>query len=501
MGEPERHHFADPRKSLLAALLRHPEGLTRHALEAETGLAHNAITALLRGDDGLNSTGLIVETKADRAAPGGGPKPRILRLRDGICFAGVEIGHGHVRIGIAGLDGELLPTVPAPPGSAHYAARISPIFKQRLETLKWIAGTPGDEPGALPRRLSEVFVSGGGESEIRLPRPLVLGVGVSVAGAVDPESGRLICAQPIVPPWLRKAKEGEDEDESGSIACVDWNGESAGKGLRDRLRGGDHSELLGWACHFRTASAANMCAQAELHDGVLAGFEDAIFVKWTGEVSAAVVIRGEVYPGSRGLAGAFPSHFDHEDREGDEDKDDENSKSIEHGQSSETLSELAGIRRITADLRQELGLRKKKSTELLRDYFRTEILEIAHGDRGTKEQTRIVNARLKKEALRLGRALAPTVDMLNPARIVIGGGAFQGRDWPIVAEYLLEGLREEVAAPSEVPAVELARHTDHPALHGAIVSRRAEVAAVDALAEAADALLRGRSAAPVLVGS
>jgi predicted NBD/HSP70 family sugar kinase len=492
LGEPERHHFENPRKSLLAALLRHPEGLTRHALEAESGLAHNAITALLRGDDGLNATGLIVETKADRAAPGGGPKPRILRLRDGICFAGVEIGHGHVRIGIAGLDGELLTAAPKPPGSVHYAARISPIFKQRLETLKWIAGTPGDEPGALPRRLSEVFSSDSGDSETSLPRPLVLGVGVSVAGAVDPESGRLICAQPIVPPWLRKPKEGEDEDESGSIACVDWNGESAGKGLRDRLRGGDHSELLDWACHFRTASAANMCAQAELHDGVLAGFQDAIFVKWTGEVSASVVIRGEVYPGSRGLAGGFPSHA-YRRRAG-------KGQDIENGPPSETLSELAGIRRIAADLRRELRLRKKEKSELLRDYFRTEILSIAHGDRGTKEQTRVVNDRLRAEASRLGKALAPTVDMLNPARIVIGGGAFQSRDWPIVAEYLLEGLREEVAAPSEVPAVELARHTDHPALHGAIVSRRAEVAAVDALAEAADALLK-RSAAPVLVGS
>jgi hypothetical protein len=61
--------------------------------------------------------------------------------------------------------------------------------------------------------------------------------------------------------------------------------------------------------------------------------------------------------------------------------------------------------------------------------------------------------------------------MLNPARIILGGGAFEPRDWPIVAEHLLEGIRQHIVAPGETPRVELATHTDHPALHGAVISR------------------------------
>lgn len=460
---------------ILEALLRHPEGLTRQGLANELGLPPSTVSSLLRGEHRRELEGVVVETKAERAAPGGGPRPKILRLRDGICIAGVEIGHGHVRVGIAGLDGRLL-AVDDDEKGFHYAHCARPVFRERLNTLNWIAGEPGGELGALPQRLSSVFGGLKLRSDTAMEKPLVLAVGVSVAGSVDPDDGRLLCARSLPP----------TSPEEANIACGDWDGESAGTGLRDRLRRGDEADVLGWtASRFRSIGAANLCAQAELHDGVLQGVNNAIFVKWTGEVTAAVVIDGSVYTGSRGLAGGLPPRRLGKGEGKADAHDPEFGRPEEPG---EPLSVAIGIRRIATNLREDCGLRAQAENELLRDYFRSEILRIAHGEAGTKRQTEKVKEHLRKAARRLGAALAPSVDMLNPSRVVLGGGAFEPRDWPIVAEHLLEGIRENIVAPGETPRVELAAHTDHPALHGAVISRLSVAKLVPQLQHAAQAL-------------
>ena len=453
--------------ALLKALLEHPDGLTRQEIAAATGLTASTVNALLRGEHGLRD--VLAEGKADRAGPGGGPRPKILRLRRGIYIAGIEIGHGHVRVGIADLRGRLLP---ARDGErAHYTQVPRRVFWERLNTLNWIAGEPGGEPGALPRRLEEVFRHNDQGAPGALEKPLVLAVGVSVAGSVDPTNGRLLCARTAIP----------TSPVEGNIAYGDWDGESAGTGLRDRLRHGDQSDLLGWtATRFRSIGAANLCAQAELHDGELERVSEALFLKWTGEVSAAVVIGGSVYTGHKGLAGGLPRHAIFNE-----------GHSVEFGKpSGEQLSVAAGIRRLSKGLKEELDLRPIRDDELLRDYFRSEVLSIAHGDRGTKEQVAAAKRRLAGTAKTLGEAVAPSVEMLNPARVLIGGGAFEPRDWPIVAEYLLEGLRNSLVAPGETPRVELAAHTDHPALHGAVISRLNPDHLVPTLLTAADAAVR-----------
>ncbi len=454
---------------LLEALLANPKGLTRQELAGEVGLPPSTVTALLRGEHGLRS--IVVEVKADRAAPGGGPRPKLLRLRRGIYIAAVEIGHGHARVGIAGLDGRLL-AAPGDRDGCPYTHCVRPVFNERLNTLNWIAGEPGGEAGALPRRLEAVFRASDQGAEGALEKPLVLAVGVSVAGSVDPANGRLLCARSIMPA----------SPEEANIAVGDWDGESAGTGLRDRLQRGDQAELLGWTVsRFRSIGAANLCAQAELHDGELEGIEDAIFIKWTGEVSAAVVVRGSVYTGSRGLAGGLPPRvFEQEGHD------------VEWGRPevrTEQLSIAAGIRRLAKTVKSEVDLRPIADDELFRDYFRTEILSIAHGERGTKAQTAKVKKRLAATAKLLGEALAPSVEMLNPKRLVVGGGAFEPRDWPIAAEHLLEGLRANLTAPGETPRVELAAHTDHPALHGAVVSRLDNEKLLSSLLQASDALV------------
>ena len=95
--------------------------------------------------------------------------------------------------------------------------------------------------------------------------------------------------------------------------------------------------------------------------------EDAIFVKWTGEVSAAVVMRGSVYTGSRGFAGGLPPHT-------------LRTHGVEFGRPEphgEPLSVAVGIRRLAEKIGGRLRLRLPAEDELLRDYFRSRSSSIA----------------------------------------------------------------------------------------------------------------------------
>lgn len=429
-----------------------------------------SLSALLQETD-LRS--LVVEEKAARAAGGGGPRPKIVRLRDNLCVAGVEIGHGHVRIAIAGLDGHLWPDA----DGRYYDQVVMPVFRERRRTLNWIAGGPDRGPGSLCRRLEHVAaerVAAAGVAEAG--PPIVLGVGISVAAPVDPNDGRLVCVRPAEGLILN--------EEEGSIACGDWDGESASQGLRDRLLGGSACERFGWALtDFHSESAAELCARAELAGGELVESDYAIFVKWTGNVSAAVILNGHVIAGSRGLAGGLPPGAP--------------------GGESEALPlgiEL-GVRRLRAQLAAELGLPEKAEGELLRDYFRDEILSIARGERPGDARKEIVNRKLAEAATRLGKNLAPTVDMFDPSKVVIGGGVFERRDWPTVAEPLFEGIRSHVAVPGKAPEVTLARYQDYPALRGAIASRLETEQLVSALIRVSDESSRGATAGPPLVAA
>lgn len=466
------------RERILAALVSSGEGLTRQELAIAADIPVTSLAALLHDDELFG--GLVAEEKAHRGGSGGGPRPKLVRLREGICVAGVEIGHGHVRIAIAGLDGRLWPDS----SGRLFEQAVMPVFRERRKTLNWIGGGADGSLGALSRRLSETFACrprlGGSPS---LEKPLVLGVGISVAGPVDPNDGRLVCVRPADGLILR--------EEEGSIACGDWDGESAGQGLRDRLRASDDVELHGWnLTHFRSDSAAELCACAELRDGELSDADFAVLVKWTGNVSAAVVLGGKIVAGSRGLAGGLPLHQVDDRRDGSSDAGGPDHYRL-------PLGVAAGIRRLSAEIGEEAGLRKRGPQDLLRDYFRSQIRSVARGEQGTPSQAETASRRLSEAAGLLGWNLAPTVDMLDLSKVVIGGGMFERRDWSLVAEPLLEGIRARVAVPAKAPAVAMARHQDHPALDGAIAARLD----VDQLASTLERACRQDNAAGVLAPS
>jgi hypothetical protein len=141
------------RDRVLRAMVRRPDGLTRQALANEAEVPTTSLALLLQDPEVLG--GLVVEEKAARAAARGGPRPNLVRLRDGVCVAGVEIGHGHIRVAVAGLDGQLW----RDENGRDYVQAVRPVFKERRATLNWIAGGPDGEPGAFPKWLSATFAT------------------------------------------------------------------------------------------------------------------------------------------------------------------------------------------------------------------------------------------------------------------------------------------------------------------------------------------------------
>lgn len=427
-------------EALVRLLLRHPEGLQRQEVARRTGLAANTIAALLKPGKQLTEAGLILEEQADQAGSDGGRRPFVARLDScGLYLGCVEVAHGHARCGLTDIFGRLLPAGPG--DNDCYDELVSPsVSTDPTGTLDWIERR-------LKARLAAVF-----ENERARARdgravreaPLVVSVGVSAAGPVDPRNGKLRCANP--------------RDDAG-FSCGPWRGTSIGSSLEDRLVGSQE-----WRhCEFYTENDANLCAIAELHGGVLRNHSHAIVVKWTGGVGGAVVLGGDVYVGAEGFAGEFGhSHL------GDDEE-------------ALTLGQRIGIAALSRRLRPtEYDAFRKGSDDcglLLRDWFVEHILELARADEKLPEgeSERGVGTprkEIRRAAAELGRALVPHVDMLNPEVIVITGGVFTARDRSLITDPLTNSLRANTThfSSNEVDVI-FAKHYKHPALDGAIASR------------------------------
>lgn len=106
--------------------------------------------------------------------------------------------------------------------------------------------------------------------QARVDRTSVRGVGVSLPGAVDSGSGELM-APALFPDWQGTDIAGELTDRLGLPVAVD--------------------------------NDANTAALGELVWGAGRGVTDLVYLKLSTDVSAALVLRGVLYPGATGLAG------------------------------------------------------------------------------------------------------------------------------------------------------------------------------------------------------
>lgn len=220
-------------------LIRHGQAVTRGEVLDLTGLSRMTVAQRI---DPLLAAGLIVE--GDMRAPTGGRRPRSLRFNVGHSrVVAATVDTTHTRIALTDLEGQIL-------ADDHIDVAVASGPSRTL-----------DEIGASTKRLLD---------EAKMTPESISGMGVSVPGPIDPESGRP-SQPPIMPGW-----------DAYPIA--------------------DHLQVSFPGIPILTANDADAAALGE-H---AAGYPDAralCLVKVSTGIGTGIVIDGQTYRGADGGAG------------------------------------------------------------------------------------------------------------------------------------------------------------------------------------------------------
>ncbi|MEA2373028.1 MAG: hypothetical protein QOH12_3422 [Solirubrobacteraceae bacterium] len=148
-----------------------------------------------------------------------------------------------------------------------------------------------------------------------------------------------------------------------------------------------------------TDNDANLSAEAEHTFGAVRDLDDFAYVKWSDSVAAGLMLGGHTYRGGDGYAGQF-GHLliDWRDKQG------EDVECVVCGRRG-CLETKVGVANIAAQLGIEIHEGDRIAGRLL--------------DLATRDVK--VRKRLEYSAELMGEALAPLVDTLNPAGLVLGG--------------------------------------------------------------------------------
>ena len=239
------HSLAQLRSSNLraiTALLGSGGPQSRADLARGSGLSRTTVSSLVSE---LLENGLVVETE-DRGTPykGGSGRPPLLvalALRPG-GVAGVDIGHGHVRVAVSDRSAQILSEV-------ETATDADPRGNETLDLAAELVRRAADEAG--------------------IPVADLLMVGLCVPAPIDRRSARVDHA--ILPGWNELIPADELGRRISLPVVVD--------------------------------NDANLGAIAEHQYGAGRGVADLLYVKLASGVGAGLVLGGRVHRGATGLAG------------------------------------------------------------------------------------------------------------------------------------------------------------------------------------------------------
>jgi predicted NBD/HSP70 family sugar kinase len=232
---------AGNRRAVLA-LLASEGPMSRADLVRGSGLSRTTVSSLVSE---LIHSGLVTET-ANRGLPhkgGSGRPPLLVTLSTPVGgVAGVDIGHGHVRVAIADRTGRIQ-------SEEHAFVDVDVHGAQVL-----------DRVAAMVRALESA--SGLGPDHLHA-------VGMCVPAPLDRRSSRIRTG--IMPGW------------------------------RGLLPGEELEQRLGVPVH--VDNDANLGALAELHHGCARGRHDVIYLKMASGLGAGIVLGGRLHRGASGIAG------------------------------------------------------------------------------------------------------------------------------------------------------------------------------------------------------
>ncbi len=243
MGSPgslERLRVANRRS--ITTMLASEGPMSRADLARGTGLSRTTVSSLVTE---LIGAGRITET-TDRGRPhkgGSGRPPVLVRLSaptGGV--AGVDVGHGHLRVAVADRTGQVL---------AEEVALVD-VDSQGIETLDRAA------------RMVRAAIPAAGLAMTDLQA-----VGMCVPAPLDRRSAKVSAG--ILPGW-RGLQPGEElERRLGAPVFAD--------------------------------NDANLGALAELNHGVARGTSDMLYLKIASGLGAGIVLGGRLHRGASGIAG------------------------------------------------------------------------------------------------------------------------------------------------------------------------------------------------------
>jgi predicted NBD/HSP70 family sugar kinase len=239
-GSLERLRAANMRAIL--TLLAGEGPMSRADLARGTGLSRTTVSSLVTA---LIGTGQVAETTG-RGKPhkGGSGRPPVLVTlsapEGGV--AGVDIGHGHIRVAVADRTGTIL---------AEELAVVD-VDAHGAESL--------DQAAAMVRDALRAA---------ELPRTDLHAVGMCVPAPLDRRSSRV---------------------STGIL-----------RGWRDLSPGEELERRLGVPVF--ADNDANLGALAELNHGVARGIDDLVYVKLASGLGAGIVLGGRLHRGTSGIAG------------------------------------------------------------------------------------------------------------------------------------------------------------------------------------------------------
>jgi predicted NBD/HSP70 family sugar kinase len=368
----------DINRQIVLNYVRDREPISRAEIARETALQRSTVSTIV---EDLKSDGLIEEIGEGEST--GGRRPTLLRLRAaGAMAIGVDITPTCTTIATSDLGGRVLERE-----EFSHIEQPEQLYARVIESVRRLATKAGERK--------------------------IEGVGVSLPGLVDPDSGRAVYI-----PWFN---------------WRDWP-------IAAEISGATGLDVI-------VDNDANAAALAALWFGrqELREARDFIMVLVAEGIGTGIVVDGQIYRGERGGAGEF-GHMIVGER---------GPVACSCG-NHDCWEAFASGRAAVARYLQDGG-------EGVDGGVRVDFAQVV--DRALAGETRAIHA-LTETAHYLGIGISNLIVGLSPEAVVVGGAI--ARAWPLVADALSETIQRSVRRGLPSARIMPSILGDHPTLMGAI---------------------------------